>query len=302
MKDVVIFSAADAKYFRMGLGLVLSLLRSSPTRPRIRILDLGLTSAQIETLTPLVEAILPPRWYSGSPRSFPQGMLGMLARPYLPRYAEDAEIILWLDADAWVQQWSAIAALIEAARPGRMAIVEEGGGPGVEIRFRGPDGQMQLFRVAAEDVRRNVTACYRLCFGEEAAAKYGGMPNYNGGAWALRRDSPSWAVYGEHIELGLSRFVHPLTEQQGLNIAIRTGRIEVAPMPIICNYNMNQGLPGYDTRSHRFVVPDPPHEAIGVLHFTDLKNFTQLSLPRLPQGGEVLVPFHFLDWLSFAGP
>jgi hypothetical protein len=298
MSDVVIFTGADAKFFRMCLGLVLSLRRAAPVPPRIRVLDLGLAPRQVQTLTPLVEAILTPHSYVGAGRDLPLWFRAFTARPYLPRYVDDADTLVWLDADSWVQEWSAVANLIGNARSGRIAIVEERYGPSVTISYRRPDGTQAVFEVTAESRRHNVTDCYLRCFGEEAAAKYGGMANFNSGVWALRRDSPSWAIYGEMTEAGLSRAVHNLVEQQALNIAIRAGKIPVAPQPQVCNFTLNQELPGFDTETSRFVLPRPPHEPIAVLHFTDLKTFSHLTLPRVPQGGEVQVPIHFLDWLD----
>ncbi len=104
------------------------------------------------------------------------------------------------------------------------------------------------------------------------------------------------------IEAGLSRAAHPLAEQQGLNIAIRTGRIPIAPQPETCNFNMNMELPAYDIERNRFVFPRSPYEPIGILHFTDLKRFSVLSLRSIPRGGEINVPFHFLDWVASQTP
>ncbi|HKF72367.1 MAG TPA: hypothetical protein VKB68_11495 [Stellaceae bacterium] len=298
--DVVIFTAADTRFFSMCLGLVLSLLRLARTPPRIRVLDLGLSPVQVQTLTPLVEQILRPEWYSKAERDLPLTFRGLTARPHLPRYVNDAEILVWLDADTWVQEWSAVATLIADARSGGMAIVEEQRGPGVSIETVQPDGTTRPFKITAESMERAVRRCYRDCFGAEAEAKYGGMANFNGGVWALRRESPSWAVYGELIEAGLSRSVHPLVEQQALNIAIRSGRIAVAPQPMTSNYVMNHALPWIDTDNARFVMPRPPHETIGILHLNDLKEFSTLVLQCLPSGRKALVPIHFLDLVAGA--
>jgi len=301
MSKVVIFTAADAKFFSMCLGLVLSLLRLAPARPRIRVLDLGLTPAQAETLTPLVEQILAPQWYARSERELPLTFRGLTARPCLPRYVDDADTIVWLDADTWVQEWSAVARLVADAESGSMTIIEEQPGSGVVINYSQPSGATRALEITAESIERAVRKCYRDCFGAEAEAKYGGMANFNGGVWALRRDSPSWAIYGEMIEAGLSRGVHPLVEQQALNIAIRSGKIPVAPQPMTSNYALNRGLPCIDTHNHRFVMPRPPHESIGILHLNDLKQFSSLILHCLPSGRSALVPIHFLDWISSTG-
>jgi hypothetical protein len=301
MSDVVIFTAADSRFFGMCLGLVLSLLRLAPVRPRIRVLNLGLTHLQIETLTPLVERILAPDWFAEAMRDLPLAFRGLTARPHLPRYVDDADTLIWLDADTWVQEWSAVARLASDARSGRMAIVEEQSGPGVLINIQRPDGTTRTLQITTELIERNVRKCYLDCFGADALAKYGGMANFNGGVWALRRDSPSWAIYGEMIETGLARGDHPLVEQQALNIAIRTGRIPVAPQPLTSNYVMNRGLPYVDTKKGRFVLPHPPHETIGILHLNDLKEFSRLALSCHPDGGTALFPIHFLDWVARAG-
>jgi len=298
MSDVVIFTAADAKFFRMCLGLILSLRRLAPARPRIRVLDLGLTPPQVQTLAPLVERIVTPQWYARAERDLPLTFRGLTARPHLPRYVDDADTLVWLDADTWVQEWSAVTGLVTDAQSGRMAIVEEESGPGVVINYPEPNGATRVFEITTESIERNVRKCYLECFGAEAEAKYGGMPNFNGGVWALRRDAPSWAIYGEMIEAGLARAVHPLVEQQALNIAIRAGRIPVAPQPLTSNYVMNRELPCIDTDKNRFVLPRPPHETIGILHLNDLKQFSRLVLRCFPGGGTASVPIHFLGWVG----
>jgi hypothetical protein len=298
MRDVVIFTAADARFFRLCLGLVLSLLRAAPERPRIRILDLGLAPDQIRALAPLVEAILPPRWHVPARQPLPVAFRGFTARPFLPSYVDDAEVIVWLDADTWVQEWAPLAGLIEASRQGPMAIVEERYGPDLRIRQRQGDGSYVQLDIKVERRRENVKKTYRECFGEEIAASLGDLPSFNGGVWALRRDAPGWAVYAELLEAGLSRAVSNLTEQQALNIAIRTGRIPVSPQPTICNFTLNQDLPAFDSERNRFVRREPPHEPIGVIHFTDLKFLTHLTLTHIPAGDTRAVPIQFLDWLG----
>ena len=59
----------------------------------MRIFDLGLLPHQLAELEKHVEAVIKPDWDLGRSESYPPWFRAMTSRPFLPKYASDAEII-----------------------------------------------------------------------------------------------------------------------------------------------------------------------------------------------------------------
>ena len=130
LTSVLFFTACDANYFELCMDLIKSLRHARGEIPRMRVFDVGLHPQQIEVLRKLVEAVIEPGWDLGQDESYPPWFRAMTSRPFLPKYTSDAEIIVWIDADAWVQSWAPLNDLICAASSGELAIAEESFGAG----------------------------------------------------------------------------------------------------------------------------------------------------------------------------
>jgi hypothetical protein len=207
----------------------------------------------------------------------------MTSRPFLPKYISDAEIIVWIDSDAWVQTWRPLENLINASRDGALAIVEERFGPGFAVTVPTPTGTTVL-RCTAESVKEKQRRCYQQCFGADIASAYGDLPPFNSGVFALRRDSPTWAKWRDMVANGLRGGFDMLVEQQALCIIIRQGSVPVAPQPLETNWVCMHGLPWFDPASRRFTIPKIRKTPLGVIHLTGAKNFQQLPIPTFPNG------------------
>ena len=71
----------------------------------IRVFDVGLTAAQRSELEAAGHTVMNPGWdVDVSPwKGVPEWFKAMTARPFLPNYVNHADVIVWLDADIWVQ-------------------------------------------------------------------------------------------------------------------------------------------------------------------------------------------------------
>src|SRR5580658_7867279 len=126
--EPIFVSAADSAYFPLLKGLVHSLRRHSPTpSPKIIAFDLGLTPAQKCALYSLEVQLLTIDQLSQSAvqRKHPLWVQLLTARADLPRYLPNAEMIIWIDADAWLQDWRAIDLMVRAAAHGSLGVVPE---------------------------------------------------------------------------------------------------------------------------------------------------------------------------------
>src|SRR5262245_25050838 len=158
--QVVIFTGCDHKLFASCVDLLTSIKRASDTVPRMRVLDVGMQSSQAEQVAALVESVITPGWDVGGGLGLPDWYRAMTARSCLPNYVDDAEIIAWIDCDAWVQDWQPVESLIGAARHGELAIVEERLGKGFVVDVPTGFGTFQRMGVKAETVQANIRKCY----------------------------------------------------------------------------------------------------------------------------------------------
>src|SRR5437764_15468484 len=75
------------------------------------VLDLGLEKALRTSLERRGVAVIPPDWdyslelFRSKPPDF---FRAMTARPHLRRYFPGYDLYLWLDAEIWVQEWTAV--------------------------------------------------------------------------------------------------------------------------------------------------------------------------------------------------
>ena len=293
--DVVIVTACDQAYFPFCVDLIESIRKACGAMPRMRVLDVGMRPDQAAEIARSVEAVIAPGWDLGDSAKLPRWFRAMTARPCLPNYAGGAAMIAWIDCDAWVQRFEPIAAMIAAACDGRIALNEETFGAGFIGDRPADPGKVNKYVVTADSIKANIRSCYRLCFGVEIATALGDLPTFNSGVFALRADSPSWSVWRETLEKALPNAFHKLIEQQALTVAIRQGRIPVAPQPRETNYVCGSGLPWYSADQRAFTMPADEARPIGVVHLTDCKDFPVLRIPHFPDGTMRPTPLIYRD-------
>ena len=293
MNRVLFFTACDAEYFALCMDLIASLKHAVPADiPRMRILDVGLHPQQSAELRKQVEAVIEPGWDLGQRGSYPTWFRAMTSRPFLPNYASDAEIIVWIDSDAWIQCWHPLDNLIRAASGGELAIVEEQFGAGFAARVEAPTGPV-IHRFTADTIKAQQRHYYEVSFGPEIAAAYGNLPPFNSGVFALRADSPTWATWRD--VLASAAVLHPLVEQQALCIAIRQGRVPVVLQELEANFVCAHELPWFDPSNRRFTLPKKKDAPLGIVHLTVAKQFARLPIPTFPNGDVLQMSLLFRD-------
>lgn len=261
MKTTII-SGADASFFDLLLGLIQSIQACQESRDvDLCILDVGMTTEQVAQLAPLVTRVVPAEWNFEFPvRDIcPSWYKAMFCRPYFPRYFPEYELLVWIDADAWLCNWEAMKLLISASRAPGLAIVPEISRTYSHCFHRRPD------------VLANLKEAYRLGFGAEAAERFALMPVLNCGVFAMRRDVPFWNIWSQILVQAVQREVNPLIEQCALNMAVYTGRIPAYFLPSWCNWNCSQSVPMLDPTTRSLCVPLLPYEPISICHLTDVK-------------------------------
>ena len=118
MKKNVIVSLADANYFPLLEELIDSIRRFKESKDvAICILDAGLTNNQKEILLKKVDKITSAEWDIEVPEFKVRGkewLKSQVSRAFLPKYFPDYEKYLWIDCDAWVNDWNCIELYFKA--------------------------------------------------------------------------------------------------------------------------------------------------------------------------------------------
>ncbi|MEG4802207.1 TylF/MycF/NovP-related O-methyltransferase [Microcoleus sp. ARI1-B5] len=263
--QIIIITAADANYFELVRGTILSVReKSEGENVAIGFFDLGCTPEQLQWLETQVNIIQKPDWDFDFPgkNEAPHYLKGLLARPFLRRYFPNFDIYLWIDADAWVQDWQAVELFVKGAAKRGLAVVPE-----LDRGYYLAYGKLPWYW---EFVYRD----YQAAFGEEVAEHLHSYPTINAGIFALHKDAPHWELWAEYLEQGLQRHVSLMTDQIALNrLVYGTEMFDRTEMlPARCNWSCNFGLPVWDKQQACFVEPYLPHGAIGILHITGHKH------------------------------
>ena len=274
---LLIVSGADSAYFSLLRDTVRSVLAQHPDAA-IGILDVGLDPEQRAWLARHVAHLVHPGWdidFPGRERT-PEARKAQFARPFLPTHFPGYETYLWIDADAWLQDWRAVELYAGAAAGGRLAITPE-----IDRAYKRHYKRPKLFGTTL--AWKN----FRTAFGWRAADRLGRNPMVNCGVFALRGDAPHWAAWARLIAQAAQRTRFFFVEQTALNYAIFAEHLPVDFLPAYCNWMPGDAAPAFDAARGRFVEPYTPHEVIGVMHLAGPDQKTRIFRLNRLDGGTV---------------
>jgi hypothetical protein len=263
MQSYILVTAANAEYFELVQETVSSIRdKDEGKQATIGFFDLGCQPEQLQWLESHVDVIRTPDWEFDFPNrdQTPAYLKGLLARPFLPRYFPGFDTYLWMDSDAWVQDWRAIDLFVEGAARRGLAITPEVD-RGSRIQYGGLPKYWQWA----------FNHYYTLFSGEEAE-RYQSYPMLNAGVFALASDAPHWQLWASYLNRGLQQSASIFTDQFALNLAVYAGALDKTELlPAWCNWTCHFGLPAWDEERKRLVEPYLPHAPIGILHLTGVK-------------------------------
>ncbi|MEX2201598.1 MAG: hypothetical protein WD711_09405 [Dongiaceae bacterium] len=277
----VIVSGADAGYFRYLKRAVESVRARDPgSGTAIVLFDLGLEPAQRAALAHLADAIVEPGWDFNLPDtdSLPSHWRAYTARPHLPNHVPGYDLYMWLDADAWVQQWDAVEQFFAGAAGRAVAIVPE-----LHPAYR----NQHHARAEFEGVIR---AAFDSAFGVDVAQRLYRKPHLNTGAFALTADAPHWQAWSD--ALGSALIGHALrarvrerppsgagvrerppsrerlAEQCAMNVVVYDEGLPAIFLEPRCNWICHHAAPRLDPETGLLTEPTPPFAPLGIVHET----------------------------------
>jgi len=265
MKNNTIVSLADSNYFDLLNELVDSILKFQEGKEvDICILDAGLSDEQKKILSNKVSQIKKAEWdieVPGYKVGQKEWLKSQVSRAFLPKYFPGYEKYLWIDCDAWVQDWSSVELYFKACENGKLGITQTMG-PGYRIMSK----VKWLFGKIAIIKSQNFKHAISSKIGIKNARKLAFAPHLNIGVFSLEENSSCWKNWQKNLTKTLSSGKIFGSEGLAINISVYIDEIETEFLPLNCNWIASNLLPKYDEQSQSFVEPFLPNTKIGIMH------------------------------------
>tara|TARA_B100001248_G_scaffold259912_1_gene246960 strand:- start:92 stop:1003 length:912 start_codon:yes stop_codon:yes gene_type:complete len=265
MKKNVIVSLADANYFPLLEELINSIKRFKQSEDvAICVLDAGLTNDQKKILLNKVDQIKHAEWDIEVPGFKVKGkewLKSQVSRAFLPKYFPNYEKYLWIDCDAWVNDWHSVELYFKACEYGKLGITQTMG-PGYRITSK----VNWLFGKLAIIKSQNFKHAVKSKIGFEKARKLAFAPHINIGVFSLERESKAWSLWQNNLAETLKSGNIFGSEGLAINMAVYIDNLETEFLPLNCNWIASNMLPKYNNDIETFVEPYLPNYKIGIMH------------------------------------
>ena len=265
MKKNVIVSLADANYYPLLSELIDSIKRFEESRDiAICILDAGLSDQQKGELSPKVDEIKSAEWDIEVPTSKIKGrewLKSQVSRAFLPKYFPNYEKYLWIDCDAWVNDWQSIELYFKACEHAKLGITQTIG-PGYKIT----SNVNWVFGKLAIIKSQNFKHAIKSKISYKKARKLAFAPHINIGVFSLEKNSTTWEKWQENLKQTLKEGDIFGSEQLAMNMSVYIDNVETEFLPLNCNWITSNLLPKFDEVNNTFVEPYLPNYKIGIMH------------------------------------
>ena len=265
MKKNVIVSLADSNYFELLNELIDSIKSFEKSKDTaICVLDAGLTNDQKIILSKKVDEIKSAEWdikvslFKVKGREW---LKSQVSRAFLPKYFPNYEKYLWIDCDAWVNDWNSVELYFKACEGGKLGITQTLG-PGYKIMSK----VSWLFGKIAIIKSQNFKHAIKSKIGLSKARKLAFAPHINIGVFSLEKKSPGWASWQNNLEQTLKSGNIFGSEGLAINMSVYVDDLETEFLPLNCNWIASNLLPKYDETQKTFVEPYLPNYKIGIMH------------------------------------
>ena len=265
MKKNVIVSLADSNYFELLNELVDSIKSFEKSKDTaICILDAGLSEEQKNILLKKVDEIKSAEWDIDVPEFKVKGrewLKSQVSRAFLPKYFPNYEKYLWIDCDAWVNNWDAVELYFKACEDGKLGITQTLG-PGYKIMSK----VNWLFGKLAIIKSQNFKHAIKSKIGINKARKLAFAPHINIGVFSLEKNSPGWFSWQKNLEQTLKNGNIFGSEGLAINMSVYIDELDTEFLPLNCNWITSNLLPKFDEIKNTFVEPYLPNYEIGIMH------------------------------------
>ena len=265
MKKNVIVSLADTNYYPLLDELINSIKRFENSHEiAICILDAGLTDEQKKNLSSKVDEIKQAEWDIQVPDSKIKGrewLKSQVSRAFLPKYFPNYNKYLWIDCDAWVNDWKAVELYFKACDDSKLGITQTIG-PGYKITSK----VNWIFGKLALVKSQNFKHAVKSKISYDKARKLAFAPHINIGVFSLEKESSIWKVWQGNLIQTLKSGDIFGSEQLAMNMSVYIDNVITEFLPLNCNWITSNLLPKFDEENNTFVEPYLPNSRIGIMH------------------------------------
>jgi len=265
MKKNAIVSLADSNYFDLLNELIDSIKQfKESSSTAICILDAGLKEDQLKILASKVDEIQSAEWdikVSSIKVKDKEWLKSQVSRAFLPNYFPNYEKYLWIDCDAWVNDWSTIDLYFKACEDNKLGITQTLG-PGYKIMSK----VSWLFGKVAIIKSQNFKHAVSSKIGLDKARKLAFAPHINIGVFSLEKNSTCWNLWQNNLKTTLKSGRIFGSEGLAINMSVYIDNVETEFLPLNCNWIASNLLPKFDEKNQTFVEPYLPNNKIGIMH------------------------------------
>jgi len=265
MKKNVIVSLADSNYFPLLEELINSIKKFKESENvAICILDAGLTKEQKESLSNKVDEVKSAEWdieVPGYKVNNKEWLKSQVSRAFLPKYFPNYEKYLWIDCDAWVNDWNSVELYFKACDNGKLGITQTIG-PGYKVTSK----VNWLIGKLAVIKSQNFKHAIKSKIGYAKARKLAFAPHINIGVFSLEKNSKAWSLWQKNLAIALKAGNIFGSEGLAINMSVYIDDLETEFLPLNCNWITSNLLPKFDEQKEIFVEPYLPNYKIGIMH------------------------------------
>jgi len=265
MKKNVIVTLADANYFELLNELIQSIKQFKESKnTAICVLDAGLTENQKKDLENKVDKVKSAEWDIEVPEFKVKGrewLKSQVSRAFLPKYFSNYEKYLWIDCDAWVNDWKCIELYFKACDDNKLGITQTiGAGYKITSKVSWLFGRLAIIK------SQNFKHAIKSNIGYAKARKLAFAPHINIGAFSLEKNSPIWSTWQKNLYQTLKSGDIFGSEQLAINMSVYIDEVDTEFLPLNCNWLTSNLLPKFDEKNNTFVEPYLPNYKIGIMH------------------------------------
>ncbi len=282
--SLAVVTASDAAFYPHLQNLLHSLARQQARPDRVLVIDAGLSGDQRDALHASGHTLVSPRdWLPGTQDPM---LMSTAIRPQLDRVAPDVDLILWLDADMWLQSPTYVAEMHEFSRDYELLAV-----PQLDASYRNGRIGHRIRPVVFGLARLSGWNFDRMAkgYGHAVACRAGTGASINAGMFLARRQSTFWEEWRRRYDA--SRFRGFGLDQVSLTLTFREAPLVCAALDASYNWVCQIAPPVFDAGADFFRKPNPPYHPIGAIHMTSTTKNTPLAIRRLG-GGEAEVALY----------
>ena len=267
--DLTIVSGGNSKYFQLLKELALS-IRDKPQGKNINIvyLDGGMTDQNINYFKDLDIEIVDPGWCNplAKQSKIERNFLKInVAKLYLDKILSNKKIIIWIDADAWLQTFECLDLFSMVAKKNKLAIVSQA------TRLESQNIQFKKIFTHRFVELRNILYknARRAGLKNHLIEKMQGRPTLNAGAYSLLVNSPHWERFRFWQNEILKKGRIFTSDQLAIGLTIYYDELSYEALPDTCNY-INPWR--YNEEKKMFVDYYAPYNPVSIVHLAGQDN------------------------------